>query len=78
MEVHKLYNLRSKKTNNNPTKKATEMKKTIEAKKTSDTSLKKSLRIIIMNFLRKEILKFCKDQIKLRSHLLVSQILLPK
>jgi hypothetical protein len=41
MEVHKQYNLTSKKTNDNPTKKATEMKKTTEAKKTSDTSLKK-------------------------------------
>jgi hypothetical protein len=43
MEVHKQYNLRSKKTNDNPTKKATETKKTTEAKKTLDTSLKKSL-----------------------------------
>jgi hypothetical protein len=47
MEVHKQYNLRIKKTNDNPTnkvvetKKAIETKKTTEAKKTSDTSLKK-------------------------------------
>ena len=42
MEVHRQYNLRSKKTNDNPTNKATETKKKTEAKKTLDTSLKKS------------------------------------
>jgi hypothetical protein len=44
MEVHRQYNLRSKKENDNPpkkvveTKKATETKKTVEIKKTSETS----------------------------------------
>jgi hypothetical protein len=41
MEVHKQYNLRSKKTYENPPKKVTETKKTIETKKTSEPSTKK-------------------------------------
>jgi hypothetical protein len=41
MEVHKMYNLRNKKNNDNPTKKATETKKITEANKTSYASLKK-------------------------------------
>jgi len=41
MEVHIQYNLRSNKTNDNPTKKAVETKKTFEAKKTSDVTPKK-------------------------------------
>jgi hypothetical protein len=78
MEVHRQYNLRSKKTNDNPTKKATETKKTTEAKKTSDTSLKKVPEKNNVESSAKKTLKFRKDQIKPRSHLLVSQILLPK
>jgi hypothetical protein len=42
MEVYRQYKVISKKTNDNPTKKATETKKMTEAKETSDTSLKKS------------------------------------
>jgi hypothetical protein len=47
MEVHRQYNLRSKKTNDNPTKKVVETKKdvetkkAIEAKKTSDATPRK-------------------------------------
>jgi ribonuclease HI len=41
MEVHRQYNLRSKKTDENPPKKVTETKKTVETKKTSEPSTKK-------------------------------------
>jgi L-rhamnose mutarotase len=41
MEVHRQYNLRSKKMNENPPKKATETKKIVETKKTSESSTKK-------------------------------------
>jgi hypothetical protein len=41
VEVHRQYNLRSKKTNDNPTKKVVESKKVVEAKKTSYTTPKK-------------------------------------
>ena len=43
MEVHRQYNLRSKKTDENPPKKVTEMKKTIETKKVLEPSTKKIL-----------------------------------
>jgi hypothetical protein len=47
MEVHRQYNLRSKKSNDNPPKKAaktkkdTETKRIVETKKTSESSPKK-------------------------------------
>jgi len=41
MEVHKKYNLRSKKTNENPPKKVIETKKIVETKKTSEPSTRK-------------------------------------
>jgi hypothetical protein len=41
MEVHRQYNLRRKKTNENPPKKVTETKKIVETNKTSGPSTKK-------------------------------------
>ena len=41
MEVHRQYNLQSKKTDKNPPKKVTEKKKTVETKKSPEPSTKK-------------------------------------
>jgi hypothetical protein len=78
MEVHRQYNLRNKKMNDNPPKKATETKKIVETKKTSEILPRKSLRGIMLNLLQKETLQFYKDQIRLRFHQLVNQVLLPR
>jgi hypothetical protein len=78
MEVHRQYNLRSKKTDENSPKKVTKTKKTVETKKDPEPSTKNILRKVMLKLQQKETLPFYKDQHRLRFHQPTNQILLPR
>jgi hypothetical protein len=68
MEVHRQYNLRSKKINDNSPKKA------IETKKTSENLPRNPLGGMTLNLLRKKLQKFLREQVRLNFHQPLKQV----